>query len=48
MQRLGFSPCPGDKEGPSWCDEKSSSDSQIVSAAESSGGVDWRTWVVPT
>ena len=39
---------PGDKEGSSWCDGKGSSGSWMVSAAKTSGGVDWRPWVVPT
>ena len=41
--------CPGDKEGSSCCDQKSSfGSSWMVSAAESSGGVGWSSWVVPT
>ena len=46
--RLGFSLCPCDKEGSFWCDGKSSSGSRMVSAAKSSGGVGWSSWVLPT
>ena len=45
---LGSLHAPVTKKVPSWCDGKSSSGSRMVSAAESSGGIYWRTWVVPT
>ena len=45
---LGSLHAPVTKKVPSWCDGKSSSGSWMVSAAKTSGGVDWRPWVVPT